>query len=110
MTSWPDASTLSIGRYAVAGQRAVAAGVDVELDRGAVERGAVLELDAVADVQRPLRVVGVVVDALDEVRHRLAVLVDGEQRVADPPQHGEAARRARARYGAHGLALSASRP
>ena len=83
------------GRQRGAGQRAVQAAVDVELHRRAVERRAVLELDAVAEVHRPLRVVGVVLDALDEVGHGLAVLVVGEQRVADRAQHGQAARRGR---------------
>ena len=52
-------------------QRAGEAGVDVELHRGAIERLAVVELDAVTDVQRPLRVVGVVVDGLERAAARV---------------------------------------
>ena len=86
----------SIWRVGRRRQRAGQAGVDVELHRGAIERLAVVELDALAHVQRPLRVVSVVVDGLDEQRRRLAVRGHGEQRVAHHLQHVAAARRARA--------------
>ena len=48
-----------------------------------------------ADVHRPLRVVGVVLDGLDEQRHRLTFVGDREQRVADCVQRDIAGRRAR---------------
>ncbi len=77
-------------------QRAGEARVDVELDGGAVERRAIDELDAVPDVHHPLRVVGVVVDALEQQRHGRAVLGLGEQRVADRLQDDATAPGARA--------------
>ena len=79
VTSWPVASTWSMAVNAAPVKRAVQAAVDVELHRRPVERRAVLELDAVTQVHRPLRVVRVVLDGLDEVGHGLAVLVIGEQ-------------------------------
>ena len=54
-----------------------------------------MELDAVADRDRPLRVVGVVVDRLGEQRDDLVVVADPEQRVRHRREVHVAARGAR---------------
>ncbi len=71
----------------------VLARLHVELDGRAVERRAVVERDAVADVEGPLGVVGVVLVRLDEHRGDLAVLGGREQRVRQRREQHVAGRR-----------------
>ena len=74
-------------------QHAALEAVEVELDRVGVERLAVVELDAVAESDRPLRVVGVVVDRLREVRDVLTFVVGDGERVVDGLEHLDPTRR-----------------
>ena len=67
----------------LARERARLVGLDVGLDRVGVERGAVVEGDAVTGDEGPHRVVVVVVERLEQVRLHLTVGVGEQQGVVD---------------------------